>query len=235
MAQCRKCGKKGFFLRLDKNSLCDSCIESIRQQTLEKARESERKLEETKRKQQAVDRIVDEQLKRLNNAREEYEKTEEYDKLIAVYEDVFSTPTQWNAASHKLRLVGYYQKCKQWDKAWALLNAILLDYPNEVFRVRRSQYRQLKDEKKYTEALKMYLLYKYNDCKSITCWSDVKEREYDSFLKEAQSLVKKAKLDINAVPELADIFIELVESPRSSEATALKKFKAWYGKLENVG
>ena len=59
MAQCRKCGKKGFFLRLDKNGLCDSCIESIRQQTLEKARESERKLEETKRKQQAVDRIVD--------------------------------------------------------------------------------------------------------------------------------------------------------------------------------
>ena len=63
----------------------------------------------------------------------------------------------------------------------------------------------------------------------------MKEREYNSFLKEAQSLVKKAKLDINAVPELADIFIELVEIQRSSEATALKKFKAWYGKLENVG
>ena len=50
-------------------------------------------------------------------------------------------------------------------------------------------------------------------------------------MKEAQSLAKKAKLDINAVPELADIFIELVESPRSSEATATKKFKAWYGKM----
>ena len=230
MTQCKKCGKKAFFLHLDKNGLCDSCAESIRQQALEKTREAERQQEEVKRKSQEADRIANEQIKRLNNAREEYEKAEEYYKLIAVYEDVFSAPTPWNAASHKLRLVGYYQKCKQWDKAWALLNAVLLDYPDEVFRVRRSQYRQLKDEKKYNEALKIFFLYKYNDCKSITCWPDVKEREYNSFLKEAQSLAKKAKLDINAVPELAEIFIELVESPRSSEATASRKFKAWYGK-----
>lgn len=231
MAQCKKCGKKGFLLRLDKTGVCDSCIASVRQRALEKARESERQQEEMKRKRQEADRIADEQLKRLNDAREKYEKAEEYDKLIAVYEDVFSAPTPWNAASHKLRLVGYYQKCKQWDKAWGLLNSILLDYPNEVFRVRRSQYRQLKDEKKYNEALKMYFLYKFNDCKSITCWPDVKEREYNAFLKEAKSLAKKAQLDIDAVPELADIFIELVESPRSSEGTALKKFKAWYAKI----
>ena len=112
MAQCKKCGKKGFFLRLDKNGFCDSCVDSLRQQSLEKARKSERQLDEMKRKQQEVDRIVDEQLKRLNNAREEYEKTEEYDKLIAVYEDVFSAPTPWNTASHKLRLVGYYQSLR---------------------------------------------------------------------------------------------------------------------------
>jgi len=231
MAQCKKCGKKGLFLHLDKNNLCDTCVELIRQQALEKAREAQRQLEEMKRKRQEADRIADEQIKRLNNAREKYEKTEEYDKLIAVYEDVFCASTLWNSASEKFRLVGYYQKCKQLDKAWTLLNTILLDYPDEVFRVRRSQYRQLKDEKKYNEALKMYLLYKYSDCKSITCWPDVKEREYNSFIKEAQSLAKKAKLDINAVPELADIFIELVESPRSSEATASRKFKAWYGKV----
>lgn len=231
MAQCKKCRKKGFFLRLDKNGVCDSCVESIRQQALKKAREVEREREETIRKSEEGDRIADEQIKRLNNAREKYEKTEEYDKLIAVYEDVFSTPTPWNAASHKLRLVGYYQKCEQWDKAWALLNAILLDYPDEVFRVRRAQYRQLKNEKKYNEALKMYLLYKYNDCKAITCWPDVKEREYNSFLKEAQSLAKKAKLDINAIPELVDIFIELIESPQSSESTVSRKYKAWYEKM----
>lgn len=227
MAQCKKCGKKGFLLRLDKNGLCDSCVESVRQQAQEKAREAEA----LKRKRQEVDRMADKQVQRLNDAREKYEKTEEYDKLIAVYEDVFSAPTPWNAASHKLRLVGYYQKCGQWDKAWGLLNSILLDYPDEVCRVRRSQYRQLKDEKKYNDALKMYLLYKFNDCKSITCWPDVKEREYNTFLKEAKSLAKKAKLDVDAVPELADIFIELVESPRSSEATTSKKFKAWYTKI----
>lgn len=231
MAQCKKCGKKGFFLRLDKNGLCDSCVESIRQQALKKTRTADRGWEETIRKSQEADRIANEQIKRLNDAREKYEKAEEYDKLIAVYEDVFSAPTLWNAASHKLRLVEYYQKCEQLDKAWALLNALLLDYPDEVFRVRRAQYRQLKAEKKYNEALKMYLLYKYNDCKSITCWTDVKEREYNSFLKEAQSLAKKAKLDINAVAELADIFIELVENTRSSEATVSRKFKEWYEKM----
>lgn len=100
MVQCKTCGKKGFFLRLDKTGVCDSCVASVRQRALEKARGSERQLEEMKRKRKEVDRIVDEQLKRLNDAREKYEKGEEYDKLIAVYEEVFSAPTPWNAASH---------------------------------------------------------------------------------------------------------------------------------------
>ena len=55
-------------------------------------------------------RITNEQIKRLNEARNKYEAVGEYDKLIAVYEDVFSVPSSWNAATHKLYLVGYYQK-----------------------------------------------------------------------------------------------------------------------------
>lgn len=112
-----------------------------------------------------------------------------------------------------------------------MLNSILLDYPDEAYRIRRAQYHQLKKEKNYLEALKMFFLYKFNDCKSITCWPDVKERERASFLKEAQMLAKKAVLDINAVSELANILISLVESPRSTEATAFKKFKEWYSSI----
>ena len=44
-------------------------------------------------------------------------------------------------------------------------------------------------------------------------------------------LAKKAVLDINAVSELANILISLVESPRSTEATAFKKFKEWYSSI----
>ena len=231
MAQCKQCGKKGLFLRINTQGLCEACNNALIKKELEKAKERERHLEESKRKRQEEDRVADKQIKQLNDARNKYLSVGEYDKLIAIYEEVFSVPTTWNSASHKLSLVEYYQKIGQNDKAWVLLNSIVVDYPGEAHRVRRSQYRQLKSEKKYLEALKMFFLYKFNDCKSITCWPDVKGRERASFLKEAQILAKKAMLDIDSISELANIFISLVESPRSTEATASKRFKEWYNSI----
>ena len=231
MAQCKQCGKKGLFLRINTQGLCDTCNNALKKKELEKAKKQEIQWEEAKRKRQEEDRVADKQINKLNDARNKYLSVGEYDKLIAVYEEVFSVPTTWNSASHKLSLVEYYQKNGQNDKAWALLNSIVADYPDEACRVRRAQYRQLKSEKNYLEALKMFYLYKFNDCKSIACWLDVKERERASFLKEAQMLAKKANLDIDAISELANIFISLVESPRSTESTASKKFKEWYSSM----
>ena len=231
MAQCKQCGKKGLFLCINARGLCETCNNALIKKELEKAKEQKRQQEEAKRKREEEDRVADKQINQLNDARNKYLSVGEYDKLIAVYEEVFSVPTTWNSASHKLSLAEYYQKNGQNDKAWALLNSIALDYPDEAYRARRSQYHQLKNEKKYLEALKMFFLYKFNDCKSITCWPDVKERERASFLKEAQMLAKKANLDIDAISELANIFISLVESPRSTESTASKKFKEWYSSM----
>ena len=220
MARCKRCGKSGFFFHVGKSGLCDSCAAIAEKHTLQ--------LEEMKRKQQAEDKLVNEQLKRLNEARDKYEKDGQYDKLIAIYEEVLSSPTFFNAVRHKLLLVEYYQKNAQRDKAWALLNSIALEYPDEICRVRRAQYRQLKNEKNYPEALKMYFLYKFNDCRNIACWSEVKEKEYASFQKEAQILAKKAKLDTQSISGLTDVFIKLVETSRATESTALKEFKVWY-------
>ena len=231
MAHCIQCGKKGLFLRINAYGLCEACNNAFKKKELEKAKKQEIQWEEAKRKRQEEDRVADKQINKLNDARNKYLSVGEYDKLIAVYEEVFSVPTTWNSASHKLSLVEYYQKNGQNDKAWALLNSIVLDYPDEAYRVRRAQYRQLKSEKNYLEALKMFYLYKFNDCKSITCWPDVKERERASFLKEAQILAKKAILDIDSISELANVFISLVESPRSTEATASKRFKEWYSSI----
>lgn len=232
MAQCKQCGKKGLFLRINAQGLCGVCIDALKKKELEKAKEQERQWEEAKKKRQEENRIADKQINQLNDACNKYLSVGEYDKLIAIYEEVFSVPTTWNSVGHKLSLVEYYQKNGQNDKAWSLLNSILLDYPDEAYRIRRVQYRQLKKEKNYLEELKMFFLYKFNDCKSITCWPDVKERERASFLKEAQMLAKKAMLDINAVSELANMFISLVDSPRSTEVTATKKFKEWYNSIE---
>lgn len=235
MAQCKQCGNKGLFLRVNAHGFCEKCNNSLKQKELEKAKEQERRWEEAKRKIQEDDRVADKQIKQLNDACNKYLSSGEYDKLIAVYEEVFSVPTTWNSASHKLSLVEYYQKSGQNDKAWALLNSIVLDYPDEAYRVRRYQYLQLKNEKKYLEALKIFFLYKFNDCKSITCWSEVKERECTSFLKEAQMLAKKAMLDTDAIFELVNIFISLVESSRSTEATAFNRFKEWYNSIAKQG
>ena len=227
MAWCKKCGKKGLFLHINKQGLCNTCAIIAKNKIPGK----EKQLKEFILKQQEDDKIANEQILRLNEARNRYETSGEYDKLIAIYEDVFSNPTPWNSATHKLYLVGFYQKNGQNDKAWALLNAIILEYPNEAYRVRRTQYRQLKKEKNYLEALKMFFLYKFNDCKAITCWSNVKESEVASFLKETQMLAKKANLDVNTVSKLADVFVNLIENPRSTEVTALKKFNEWYSSI----
>ena len=76
-----------------------------------------------------------------------------------------------------------------------------------------------------------YFLYKFNDCKSIVCWETVRASERNSFCKEAQALAKRAKLDIQAVPQLADSLIKLVENPYTDERTAIREFNSWYSKL----
>lgn len=228
MSHCKGCGKKGFFLHINKTGLCDSCMK----EALEKAKGQERRWEETKCKMDENLRIANEQVAQLNAARNKYEKTKEYGKLIEVYENILSPlPTTWNSLSHTFLLVEYYQKDNQRDKAWTLLNSILLKYPNEACRVRRAQYRLLKREKNFSEALKMYFLYKFNDCKSIVCWETVRDSERNSFFKEAQALAKSAKLDIQAVPQLADSLIKLVENPYTDERTAIREFNSWYSKL----
>ncbi len=124
-------------------------------EALEKAKGQERRWEETKCKMDENLRIANEQVAQLNAARNKYEKTKEYGKLIEVYESILSPlPTTWNSLSHTFLLVEYYQKDNQRDKAWTLLNSILLKYPNEACRVRRAQYRLLKREKNFSEALK---------------------------------------------------------------------------------
>lgn len=229
MAKCKQCGKHGIFLRVNKDGFCDTCAKNTYKQNSAHVN----RLAKSTHKMLEEDRLASEQIKRLNDAREKYEEPGQYDKLIAVYEDVFSSPVHFNAASHKLALVQFYQKSGQNDKAWSLLNIIAMEYPDDLCRVRRIQYHQLKGEKNYSEALKMYFLYRFNDCKSITCWPDVKEREQASFQKEVHALVKKAGLDVQSIPELISIFVSLIENPRASEAAAVSKFKSWYRKANN--
>ena len=222
MGECRSCGKKGFFLHVNKKGLCESCEKKVQRQMLEQ----EQKIEKIKRENE----LMDEQIQRLNEARKKYEKEGNYDKLIMIYEEVFSQPCFYNAASQKLLLVKFYQKHGQDDKAWALLNSIALEYPNDIYRVRREQYRQLKREQKYSDALEMYFLFKINDCREIACWAENKDRETDLFQKEARTIAKKAKLDEQSITELTDIFIDIVEKPKISEVIALRKYREWYKK-----
>lgn len=48
-------------------------------------------------------------------------------------------------------------------------------------------------------------------------------------------LAKKAMLDTDAIFELVNIFISLVESSRSTEATASNRFKEWYNSIAKQG
>ena len=42
MAQCKQCGNKGLFLRVNAHGFCEKCNNSLKQKELEKAKEQER-------------------------------------------------------------------------------------------------------------------------------------------------------------------------------------------------
>lgn len=232
MAKCKVCGKKGLFLSVNKERLCAACAEKERAivEKLEAdTRETKARIEEQKKLQKEKGRTSDSQIKRLKAAANKYEETEEWDKLISVYEEVlFSGKCDWRTDSHMHKLVEYYQKAGQNDNAWALLNKILLEYPDDACRVRHDQYKILKKEKNYPDALKMYFYYCFDDYKEITCWPDVKERRLGVFKKEATILAKRCKIAPEEVEKLTEILGQLVENKRASETTASTKFKAWY-------
>ena len=185
-----------------------------------------------------------EQLDRLNEALSKYGSIKDYNSIITVYEDVFSEQINWNALTHKLKLSEMYIKAGRLDDSWKLLNALINEYPDELARIRGCQFKQLKREKKYHEALRMWYMHKFDKISLTrsdyeTYGNEIYSQEeiyefiaYDieEFTKTASIIAQKAKIPIANIKDLETVFVSCFAN-RMSEGKAVQKFNEWFKSL----
>ena len=223
MAKCSKCGKSGLFLKIDKNGLCKDCAAM-------KTSSASMDLNKLRTEIAAQTAKADKQLERLNAARNKYEPAGDYESLIKVYESVFKEKNDWNTCTHKLRLAEYYLKAGYNDKSWLLLTRMVTEFPDDLTRIRRQQYKQLKSEKKYDEALKMWYLFKFNNFKYTVTRNNMK---IDDFTVEAVKLGTKASLSGEEIDKLSNILVSCVEK-QVDETEAISQFNKWYSCINKM-
>ena len=101
-------------------------------------------------------------LDRINAASAQYKQDHDLDAVIKEFEYAFITSDPPCKSSQNMKLVDFYIKAGQNDKAWGYLNKLIVTKEAPIENVRFAQARILKKEKKYVDALEMCLLGNYN-------------------------------------------------------------------------
>jgi len=150
----------------------------------------------------AVSNIYDEQYKRLVAASEDYEEDGDVGKIISVYEDVLIDGKVFmRPQSQVLKLISLYKKANLNDKAWSYTNYMMMHGMAPDWKIYIEQAKLLKSEKKYEEAVRMYM-FAYNARKD-SLPSYVFER--DKFLKDINTCAKKLNWSEEKKDRVADV------------------------------
>lgn len=123
----------------------------------------DRELELILRENERIDRKVNKAMAEMDAAGKAYSAGGDINKTIAVYEKhvLDLSKLQWNAFNYCLDLAELYVKANRKDAAWGYLNNMLLytmANPNNnwlPYKIRFEQFKILKSEKKYKDALFM--------------------------------------------------------------------------------
>lgn len=106
----------------------------------------------------------------LTHARESYQVDKNLAAIIGIYESVLLGHCPWLVTTeHGIRLVDYYIKAKERDKAWGLLNKMMLESAKKkttyrFWRIYDRMYRICKMEGRYYDAVEHLMrshLYKH--------------------------------------------------------------------------
>lgn len=206
MAKCNRCGKKGFLLKLDKNGLCPECAAAVRQIVHKELAKQDKKIAQRDKELSRQDAL----LKKVLKAQEQYSEDGDIEKAITAFEAAIikEKPPLLNAQGHTRFLVDLYKKSGQNDKAWGLLNSCLLDsamYGGRtrmpIWNVRLEMAKILKSEKKYSDAIEMYMLKFLHDADSAYETDAHEER----FRKNIKPCISKLKWDDETVNDLCAI------------------------------
>ncbi len=147
---------------------------------------------------------ADDELALLQEADQQFKIDNDIERRIAIYESVFRKKTNWNSFNYCMKLVKMYVDSGKTNKAWSLLNKILgwyTSYPNPatyVSKIRKEQFKILKKEKKYIEALRILL---FAHCELIDSPS---EFNVERFILEAKTTAKGFGMTEEQLRVLAD-------------------------------
>ena len=169
------------------------------------------------------DKKADKEIEDLNNAYGEYKEDKDIDKCIAVYERCIHSGVLWNKKNFAITLVKLYMDNHQNNKAWGLLNQMIVDksiIPDpmaELTTIRYWQYKILKQEGKNVDALRMLVLSRLTpvpgfdtkkfiqEYKSLLKETSITEEEFTSFLNMLTYKAKRTTLTEDTVIKQFDI------------------------------
>ena len=155
----------------------------------------------------------------IQKADSQYDKDQNLVDLISKYEHAFIKSEPPLKVSWNLRLADYYILAGMRDKAWGYLIFLLLHDYAPRNRIRLYQAKVLKKEKKYLDAVEMYML--GHLAKSE--WNNTYNENL--FLKDIKSCANKLKWDSDMMCCLSDLIQQQVGRRNYAEDTLIRSYR----------
>lgn len=163
-----------------------------------------------------------------------FEKDGDIEKRIRTYEKYLLERPQWNSFNFNLSLAKMYVKAGHNDKAWGYLNQLYLwaiapdAIGGDTSKIRFEQFRILKAEKKFKEAMFMrvssYVLNAYA----------VRDMYFNKpkFMKDAKTTAKAIGFTEDQLVSFADDLERSIKTRKINEATVKKYCSDYFSRLD---
>ena len=159
-------------------------------------------------------------LKFVFNAEDRYNKDGDLNAVIEDLEYAF-IESKSPCKAHCLDLVNYYCKAGQNDKAWGYLNLLYMERRIDPMFIRFEQAKILKKEKRWADAVEMYMLGYLAKC-------DRTNFKKELFIKDIKSSANKLGWDDSIMNSLAQILEKQIISKNFDESSLSRKYRKLY-------
>ncbi len=170
-------------------------------------------------------------IEEMHKADKVYEQDGDIEKRIKVYEQYLKEKPKWNSFNFNLSLAKMYEKAGRNNDAWAYLNQLYIwsidptAIGGDESKIRYEQFRILKSEKKYADAMVMlvssYLINAYA-IKGIYF-------NKNKFIKDAKTTAKNLGFNEESLNEFADDLEKKLKSKQLQEKDIQQYCKDVFG------
>ena len=173
-----------------------------------------------------IEKKADKEIEILQAADRQYYEDNDIEKRIAVYESVLNHQPKWNNFNFCLSLLSMYEKTEQYQKGWSFANQMITWFTvfpvGDMAKIRYAQFRILKKEKKFTDALRMLTLSYIHNAKFYTV-----EELKNKMIKDGKTTAKGAGLTVEDLEELAALIKKSSDKKKNTEKDAINVFASF--------